>query len=103
MISTPTMTSTPTRCHQTLTLLSSATIRTPKVFSSAVHDQDDGQQQDRVPRRRREAATRSRNALRNVAAPKSMPAVTATWPTRLNQPVNHDQAGAVARCHLAAQ
>jgi hypothetical protein len=37
---------------------------------------------------------RSRNALRNSAAPKSMPAVTAICPMRLNQPVNHDQAGA---------
>ena len=27
------------------------------------------------------------------AAPKSMPAVTATWPRKLNQPVNQDQAG----------
>ena len=26
-------------------------------------------------------------------APKSMPAVTATWPRKLNQPVNQDQAG----------
>jgi hypothetical protein len=28
------------------------------------------------------------------AAPKSMPAVTATWPRKLNQPVNQDQAAA---------
>ena len=27
------------------------------------------------------------------AAPKSMPAVTATWPRKLNQPVNQDHAG----------
>ena len=27
------------------------------------------------------------------AQPKSMPAVTATWPRKLNQPVNQDQAG----------
>ena len=27
------------------------------------------------------------------AQPKLMPAVTATWPSRLNQPVNQDQMG----------
>ncbi len=31
---------------------------------------------------------RFRNAVVNSASPKSMPAVTATWPMRLNQPTN---------------
>jgi hypothetical protein len=36
-----------------------------------------------------------RNAEMEKAQPKLMPAVTATWPRRLNQPVNHDQIGAL--------
>ena len=31
---------------------------------------------------------RLRNTVKKVANPKSMPAVMATWPSRLNQPVN---------------
>ncbi len=34
-----------------------------------------------------------RNPLKIAASPKSMPAVIATWPSMLNQPVNHDHAG----------
>ncbi len=37
------------------------------------------------------------------AAPKSMPAVTATWPRKLNQPVNQDQAGPLRGASLADQ
>jgi hypothetical protein len=37
------------------------------------------------------------------AAPKSMPAVTATWPRKLNQPVNQDQAGPCRGDSLADQ
>ncbi len=37
------------------------------------------------------------------AAPKSMPAVIATWPRKLNQPVNHDQAGPWLRASFADQ
>ena len=37
------------------------------------------------------------------AAPKSMPAVTATWPRKLNQPVNQDQAGPFFGASFAAQ
>ncbi len=37
------------------------------------------------------------------AQPKSMPAVTATWPMKLNQPVNQDQAGPFLGASLAAQ
>ena len=39
----------------------------------------------------------------NSAAPKSMPAVTATWPRKLNQPVNQDQAGPRVLASLADQ
>ena len=34
-----------------------------------------------------------RKAQTNAARPKSMPAVIATWPSRLNQPVNHAHVG----------
>ena len=34
-----------------------------------------------------------RNAATENAQPKLMPAVTATCPSRLNQPVNHDHQG----------
>ena len=34
-----------------------------------------------------------RNAQKKAANPKSIPAVTATWPRKLNHPVNQDQAG----------
>ncbi len=37
------------------------------------------------------------------AAPKSMPAVTATWPRKLNQPVNHAHAAACDGASFAAQ
>ena len=37
----------------------------------------------------------ARNAEIEKAQPKLMPAVTATWPSRLNQPVNQDQIGAL--------
>ncbi len=39
----------------------------------------------------------------NSAAPKSMPAVIATWPRKLNQPVNQDQTGPCRGESLAAQ
>ncbi len=38
---------------------------------------------------------RFKNTVKKVAKPKSMPAVTATWPSRLNQPVNQLQAPGV--------
>jgi hypothetical protein len=41
--------------------------------------------------------------LRKNAAPKSMPAVTATWPRKSNHPVNHDQAGALRFASFADQ
>ena len=44
------------------------------------------------------------NAEMEKAQPKLMPAVTATWPSRLNQPVNQDQIGALSPgASLAAQ
>ena len=44
------------------------------------------------------------NAEMEKAQPKLMPAVTATCPSRLNQPVNQDQIGALSPgASLAAQ
>ena len=37
-----------------------------------------------------------------VASPKSIDAVTATWPIRLNQPVNHEAIGARAGLAILA-
>ncbi len=101
--STPTITSTPIRCHHALTSLRKATSCTPNVLSA--------------PWTRRIAPKsrivcggvavkprwRSRSAFRNEAAPKSMPAVTATWPRKLNQPVNHAHAAACDGASFAAQ
>src|SRR5271165_4017896 len=47
--------------------------------------------------------SRLRNALMKNAQPKSMPAVIATWPRKLNQPVNQDHAGPFERASLADQ
>ena len=44
-----------------------------------------------------------RKAWMKSEAPKSMPAVTATWPRKLNQPVNQDQAAPLERASLADQ
>ena len=46
---------------------------------------------------------RFRNTVKKVAKPKSMPAVMATWPSRLNQPVNQLQAPEFVSDSLAAQ
>ena len=47
--------------------------------------------------------TRLSSAWTKNAAPKSMPAVTATWPRKLNQPVNQDQAAPFFGASFAAQ
>src|ERR1017187_7535059 len=47
--------------------------------------------------------SRFSSALMKNAQPKSMPAVIATWPRKLNQPVNQDQAGPFLGASLAAQ
>lgn len=60
-----------------------------------VQQQDRREQQDGVAGVVVNPNCRSRYALRKLAAPKSMPAVTATWPSTLNQPANHAQAAAL--------
>jgi hypothetical protein len=101
--STPTITSTPTRCHHTLTLLRIATTRTPNVFNAPCTTRMIASSRIVCPGVALKPHCRSRNALRNSAAPKSMPAVTAIWPIRLNQPVNHDHAGPLLVASFAAQ
>ena len=44
-----------------------------------------------------------RNAQKNAAKPKSIPAVTATWPRKLNQPQNQAHAGPFFGAIFAAQ
>ena len=91
-------------CHHTLTLFSSATSRTPNWFSTPCSDQDRGEQHDRVPCWVvLKSHSRSSSALRKNAAPKSIPAVTATWPRKLNQPVNQDHAAGLRGASLADQ
>ena len=100
------MIATPMRCQYTDTSLSRATRWTLNVLSSPW-----------MPR----TTTRMRmvahgfshvslpvmmfmNAEMENAQPKLMPAVTATWPSRLNQPVNQDHTGALSPgASLAAQ
>lgn len=94
-VSAPTMTATPTTCHHTLTLLSRPTMRTPKVFNRPCRTRIPAKSRIVRPGVTSKSNCRFRYAPRNEAAPKSMPAVTATWPRTLNQPVNHAQAAAV--------
>ncbi len=97
------MISTPMMCHQTLTLFSSATSRMPNWFMMPCRN--------RMPAKITIVTqcavltphTRFSSALMKNAQPKSMPAVTATWPRKLNQPVNQDQAGPFLGASLAAQ
>ena len=68
------------------------------------HDRED-RRSSRSARSRRPTAM-FRNALMKNARPKSMPAVTATWPTKLNQPTNQLQAAGLppdSGASLAAQ
>ena len=66
--------------------------------------EDGGEQHDRVPRPGvLKPHWMSSKALRKNAAPKSMPAVTATWPRKLNHPVNQHHAAALCGASLADQ
>ncbi len=97
------MTATPTRCHHTDTLLRSATRRTPRVLSRPCSSRMTAKISmvctglASMPKRS------VRKALVKNAAPKSTPAVTATWPRKLNQPVNQLHAAPRLRLSLAAQ
>ena len=101
--STPTMTATPMTCHHTLMSLSSATRRTPNVLSRPCTSRMMPNSRIVCHGRVSKPNCRSRKALRKNAAPKSMPAVTATWPRKLNQPVNQDQAAAFFLASFADQ
>ena len=97
------MISTPMMCHQTLTLFSSATSRTPKEFSTPCSTRIAANSTIVCHGRVSKFHWMSRNALRKNAAPKSMPAVTATWPRKLNHPVNQLHAAGLRGASLADQ
>ena len=89
------MIATPMRCQYTETSLRSATRRTLKVFSRPWMNSTTARMPMVCPGDSQYAlpVQMSRNAEMEKAQPKLMPAVTATWPSRLNQPVNQDQMG----------
>ena len=101
--SVSTMIATPITCHQTLTSLSFATRPTPKVLMAPCSTRMIPNSRIVCQARLSKLNCRSRYALRKNAAPKSMPAVTATWPRKLNQPVNQDHAAALVLASLADQ
>src|SRR3954465_12521447 len=94
--STPTMTATPMTCHQTLTSLSSATIRTPNWFSAPCSSRMRPNSRIVCHGRASNPNCRSRKAFRKKAAPKSMPAVTATWPRKFEPAGEPRPCGGVA-------
>ena len=97
------MISTPTMCHQTLMSLSSATSLMPNWFISPCTNSTTTKIRIVTQCAVLTPQVRFRNALMKNAQPKSMPAVTATWPRKLNQPVNQDQAGPFLGASLADQ
>ena len=97
------MISTPTMCHQTLMSFSSATSRMPNWFITPCTNSTIAKIRIVTQCAVLTPHTRFSSALMKNAAPKSMPAVTATWPRKLNQPVNQDQAGPFVRASLADQ
>ena len=97
------MISTPMTCHQTLMSLSSATSLMPNWFISPCTNSTITRIRIVTQCAVLTPQVRFRNALMKNAQPKSMPAVTATWPRKLNQPVNQDQAGPFLRASLADQ
>ncbi len=101
--STATMISTPMTCHQTLMSLSSATSLMPNWFISPCTNSTMARIRIVTQCAVLTPQVRFRNALMKNAQPKSMPAVTATWPRKLNQPVNQDQAGPCFGASLADQ
>ncbi len=97
------MVSTPRMCHHTLTSLSSATRRMPNWFSRPCSARTPAKIKIVTQWAVLQPHSRLPKALMKNAAPKSMPAVTATWPRKLNQPVNQDQAAPLRRASLADQ
>ena len=97
------MSSTPRICHQTLTLFSSATSRMPNWFIRPCRNSTPAKIRIVTQCAVLTPHCRFSSALMKNAQPKSMPAVIATWPRKLNQPVNQDQAGPFVRASLADQ
>src|SRR5436305_149500 len=94
------MTATPTRCHQALTSDSSRTRFTPNVLSSPCAAMITRNTRNVFHTVTVTPVVKLRNAIVVVAAPKSIAAVTATSPRKLNQPTNQAHAG-LLRCASA--
>ena len=90
-------------CHQTLTLFSSATSRMPNWFIRPCRNSTPAKIRIVTQCAVLTPHCRFSSALMKNAQPKSMPAVIATWPRKLNQPVNQAQAGPFVRASLADQ
>ena len=96
------MISTPTMCHQAETLERMLTSFTPNVFSSPWMTMSTTNVRN-VPRAVGVMPhTSAANAFMVVAAPKSMAAVTATSPRKLNHPTNQAQAALLRLASAAA-
>src|SRR5436305_2881699 len=96
------MTATPTRCHQALTSERIFTRLTPKVFSRPCSTMITRNVPKVFAAVTVSPVVRLRNAIVVVAAPKSIAAVTAISPRKLNQPTNHAHAGLSRRARAAA-
>src|SRR5436305_8125497 len=96
------MTATPTRCHQALTSERIFTRLTPKVFSRPCSTMITRNVPKVFAAVTVSPVVRLRNAIVVVAAPKSIAAVTATSPRKLNQPTNQAHAGLFRRASAAA-
>src|SRR5215210_5009682 len=102
-IRTPTTIATPITCHHTLTLLNNATRLTPNVFSNPWTARITVYVPTKISFVTCTSNAMFMNAATNAASPKSMPAVMATCPRRLNQPVNQAHAGPLLFASFADQ
>src|SRR5664280_2819082 len=98
-----TMIATPTRCHQALKLDSKATRLTPKVLSSPWDAKMTAKRMKVRVGVTVQPQARFANAAQVSAAPKSMAAVTATSPRKLNHPTYQAQTALFLRASRPAQ
>jgi hypothetical protein len=87
-----TMKATPARCHQALTSDRTLTRFTPNVLSRPCRAMITRNTRNVLALFTGKSNVRLRNAVVVSAAPKSIAAVTATCPRKLNQPTNQAQA-----------
>src|SRR5580704_16987092 len=101
--STTAMVRTPRMCHQALTSDRKATSRTPKLLRSPCAMSTQPYTVRIQPVLSGKFVVRFKKSVKKVANPKSMPAVMATCPKRLNQPVNQLQAAELFSASLDDQ